>query len=278
MPFCGDAVIDMGEECDNGNNNGDGFACLSNCVINVCGDSFDGPGEECDDGNLVNGDGCTAACNIEDEPPEVIFCGNKIWECGDALDNDMDGQIDLGDSECTTPCDDDEGSYNTNLPGQNVDCKQDCYWDGDSGSGNDTCEWNLKCDPENPGLGTNCEYDPNFMMCEVMQPQMCLDFCAPLVPNGCDCFGCCEIDMQFVYLGNGNCSLDNLDECQGCTQHPECVNLCDDPCEVCFGQDPEDLPEECNEPECPDMIMSCFDEMDCAPGEFCQTGCCVPIQ
>jgi cysteine-rich repeat protein len=278
MPFCGDGVIDMGEQCDDGNNNAENGACLPNCVTNICGDGFDGPGEECDDGNLLDGDGCTNTCTIEDQPPEVIFCGNKVWECGDTLDNDMDGVIDLDDPECTTPCDDDEGTYNTNLPGQNVDCKQDCYWDGDSGSGNDTCEWNLKCDPENPGLGTNCEYDPDFDMCEVLQPMMCLEFCAPLVPNGCDCFGCCFIEDQFVYLGNGDCALDNLDACQECTQHPDCVNGCDDPCEVCFGQDPEDLPPECMEPECPDGVISCIDEMDCPPGDFCQTGCCVPIQ
>jgi hypothetical protein len=109
-------------------------------------------------------------------------------------------------------------------------------------------------------------------------PQMCLDVCAPLVPNGCDCFGCCLIDNQFVYLGNGNCSLDTLDECQGCTQHPDCVNLCDQPCELCFGQDPEDLPEECQEPECPMDVIPCFDEADCPVDYFCQTGCCVPIQ
>ena len=34
-------------------------------------------------------------------------------------------------------------------------------------------------------------------------------------------------------------------------------------CELCFGQDPEDLPPECDEPECPDGIQSCFDETDC---------------
>jgi hypothetical protein len=276
--FCGNGNIDVGEECDDGIDNGPGLACKGDCTINICGDLDVGPDEGCDDGNLVNGDGCTLACLIENPDPEILFCGNKVYECGDIIDNDMDGLVDLDDPECTSPCDDDESSFLTELPGQNNDCKADCYFDGDSGAGNDACEWNLKCDPENPGAGTMCEYDPAFMMCDLNQPQQCLDFCAPLVPNGCDCFGCCEIDSEFVYLGNGNCSLDSLDQCESCTQHLACVNLCDDPCEVCFGQDPEDLPPECMEPVCPMGVMSCIDIADCAVGDFCQTGCCVPIQ
>jgi hypothetical protein len=276
--ICGNGMLDVGEECDNGVENGPGLACNGDCMLNVCGDLDVGPEEGCDDGNLVSNDGCSLACAIEDPDPDAIFCGNKIYECGDTVDNDMDGLTDLDDPECTNPCDDDESSFLTELPGQNNDCKADCYFDGDSGAGNDSCEWNLKCDMENPGAGTMCEYDPAFMMCDLLQPQMCLDFCAPLVPNGCDCFGCCEIEGEFVYLGNGNCSLDTLDQCESCTQHPDCVNLCDDPCEVCFGQDPEDLPPECMEPECPIGVTSCLDIVDCPLGEFCQTGCCVPIQ
>jgi cysteine-rich repeat protein len=279
--FCGDGIIDVGEECDDGvDNNGDVFACLSDCVLNICGDGFEGPEEGCDDGNVMGGDGCSMICTIENFDPNSIFCGNKIYECGDTIDNDMDGLVDLDDPECTTPCDDDESSFLTNLPGQNADCKSDCYWDGDSGGGNDSCEWNLKCDPENPGAGTMCEYDQNLMMCELIQPLLCYDVCAPLVPNGCDCFGCCDVAGSLIYLGNGNCTLDNLYACESCTQHEECVNTCEpENCELCFGQDIDDLPIECTETECPDDVTPCADiEEDCPDGEFCQTGCCVPIE
>jgi hypothetical protein len=201
-----------------------------------------------------------------------------MYECGDTLDNDMDGLIDLADPECISPCDDSEDSFQTGLPGQNNDCKGDCYFDSNSGGGDDHCEWNLKCDPENPGAEIGCAYDPNFEMCDLEMPQSCLDFCTPLVPNGCDCFGCCEIDGQFVYLDGAQCALDNLDECQSCTFFENCNNPCEpELCEVCFGQDPNDLPEECEEPDYPDNITSCDDISDCEVGWFCQTGCCIPI-
>jgi hypothetical protein len=187
----------------------------------------------------------------------------------------MDGKVDGADPECTTPCDDDEGSFKTLLPGQNEDCKSDCYWDGDSGQGNDKCEWNLKCDPKNPGNVIGCEYDPNFKFCDFMQPQQCLDVCGPITPNGCDCFGCCEIDGEFYYLDGMECDLQNLDACDTCTFHPGCNNPCEpEECELCFGQDPEDLPEECKEPKCDEDAQPCFEDADCMMGQFCQTGCC----
>jgi hypothetical protein len=102
----------------------------------------------------------------------------------------------------------------------------------------------------------------------------------PLIPNGCDCFGCCQVGDQFVYLNsNPQCGLDNLDACNSCTFFPQCANPCEaEMCEVCFGQDIDDLPPECNGmPTCEAGVTACTDMADCAPGEFCQTGCCVAI-
>jgi cysteine-rich repeat protein len=277
--FCGDADVGPGEECDNGViDNAPGLECLPNCTSNVCGDGDKGPNEGCDDGNLLADDGCSPVCAVENPPPASIPCGNAIYTCGDTLDNDMDGFIDLDDPDCTTPCDDDESSLQTNLPGQNNDCKQDCFWDANSGQGDDHCVWNLKCDPENPGADIGCAYDPNFNQCNVMMPQSCLDFCTPLVPNGCDCFGCCEINGEFIYLdSNPECSMDNLGACNSCTFFDECNNACEpEMCELCFGQDPEDLPDDCQEPSC-DFGTPCLQQADCGVGEFCQTGCCAPI-
>ena len=277
-PYRGDGTIDPGEQCDDGPDMGVGFACLGDCTLNVCGDGSIGPNEGCDDGNLLDNDGCSANCTLEDVLPQAILCGNKLFECGDTFDNDMDGLVDLADPECTSPCDDDEGSFKTNLPGQNNDCKGDCYFDNNSGGGDDKCEWNLKCDPENPGAQIGCEYDPDFEMCGLEMPQDCLDFCVPLVPNGCDCFGCCEIAGQFVYLDGAECALDDLEACESCTFFEGCNNPCEpENCELCIGQNPNDLPPECSEPTCPNNLASCFDEGDCEPGEFCQTGCCVPV-
>lgn len=58
---CGDGVLDLGEECDDGNLIAtDG--CTDRCTI--CGDGVVTAPEECDDGNLDEGDGCTAACRV----------------------------------------------------------------------------------------------------------------------------------------------------------------------------------------------------------------------
>ncbi|MFO7566981.1 MAG: hypothetical protein R6X02_30330 [Enhygromyxa sp.] len=244
------------------------------------GDTGDGDGDTGDgDGDTGDGDGDTGDGDGDNEL-QPIWCGNKLYECGDTIDNDMDGLIDLDDPECISPCDDNEGSFETDLPGQNNDCKGDCYWDGNSGGGDDGCEWNLQCDPQNPGQQIGCPYDPDKpgLSCELEMPAQCLDFCVPLVPNGCDCFGCCLIGEDYVYLGGAECALNNLDACESCTFHPDCNNECEpDSCEVCFGQDPDDLPPECEEPECPDGVVPCFDESDCSEGEWCQTGCCVQI-
>ena len=66
-PECGNAELEEGEECDDGNlESGDG--CGADCTIEngaECGNSELEDGEECDDGNLDTGDGCDAECLIE---------------------------------------------------------------------------------------------------------------------------------------------------------------------------------------------------------------------
>ncbi len=245
-----------------------------------CGNAIVEAGEECDDGNLDAADGCSPTCQSE-SGMIPIPCNGTIYQCGDMEDNDNDGLIDLDDKECISPCDDNEASFQTDLPGQNNDCKGDCYFDANSGGGDDKCEWNLKCDPANPGALVGCEYDPNLSpeMCLLDMPPECLEFCVPLVPNGCDCFGCCEIAGQFVYLDSSpECTLANLDGCESCTFFEDCGNPCmPELCELCFGQDPEDLPDECDMPECPMNLQPCLENIDCVEGTWCQTGCCVPV-
>jgi hypothetical protein len=210
-------------------------------------------------------------------PCKPLACEGKTYACGDCEDNDGDGKVDLLDPECISPCDDQEDSFATGLPGDNMDpCKQDCFFDGNSG--NDACDWNLACDPMNPG-GDDCPYDPE-QMCEPMQPAECAETCG--APNGCDCFGCCSIVVDGVthdvFIGDKDCTVATIDECQQCTKNDDCDDECKpEECEVCFGGE---LPPGCDEPTCDRADPCQLDDegnSDCPEGTFCQTGCCEPI-
>jgi hypothetical protein len=218
-------------------------------------------------------------------------------QCTDCVDNDGDNQFDAWDTECVGPLDNDEGSFATGIPGDNSDpCKQDCFFDGNSGSGNDGCLWDLSCDPLNPGA-PDCSYDPSQTNCPGPPSDKCLDFCGGLTPNGCDCFGCCEITLAnmtkvTILLGAG-CSEEqaqNPEVCKACTQRTECLNTCET-CEFCLGK-PE-LPPECTPGSsssgsgsgsssgsgggngCDPTEQACDPNTPCPLNYYCLTGCCI---
>jgi hypothetical protein len=208
-------------------------------------------------------------------PTQTVACQGKLYECGDLIDNDMDGKLDSQDPDCLGPCDNTENSFYGGIPGQaGPACIVDCYFDQDSGAGNDDCHWNHACDPNEvdpnyypePENGTACKYDPmantpgtgsSCAELDQMQSDACLNFCGPLTPNGCDCFGCCELPAgggQYVFLGSidkttgqPSCKLADLadpDKCHPCKPVQACLNGCGT-CELCIGKD--ELPPECND-------------------------------
>lgn len=63
LPFCGDGVIDPGEECDDGNFD-DRDECSTLCAAPRCGDGIVQGFEECDDGNLIDDDFCANDCSF----------------------------------------------------------------------------------------------------------------------------------------------------------------------------------------------------------------------
>ncbi|MFO0634846.1 MAG: hypothetical protein U0168_18540 [Nannocystaceae bacterium] len=232
-------------------------------------------------GSSGDGSGSSSGTTGND-PGDPLDCGGAQYACGDGMDNDSDGFIDLMDPECTGPCDDDESSFQTGLPGDNMDCKQDCFFDGNSGQGDDGCIWDLKCDPENPGANIGCEYTGGNN-CNNMPPNQdpeCVMFCEQYVPPGCDCFGCCEVQTPdgpvHIFLNSGpDCSLDNLDACQPCTyQIDDCGVPCvPEECQVCFGE--VEPPEGCGDNTCP-AGDPCDQTADCPTDFFCYLGCCYP--
>jgi hypothetical protein len=234
---------------------------------------------------------------------EPRACQGKIYQCGDCLDNDRDQLEDSDDPECTGPCDNTEDSYYGGIPGQNnAPCRQDCYFDQDTGSGNDQCYWGHECDPRSvapdysPSGDSRCAYEPNATIpgsgstCAALstaQNSTCLDTCLPITPNGCDCFGCCELPAasgNYVWIGSaeqnvGTCDAAHLADpsaCRPCTPVPSCLNACD-ACEVCVGRtSPGKDCQSPSAPRCPPSSAACGQpgEPSCGPSFYCVTGCC----
>jgi cysteine-rich repeat protein len=76
-PRCGDGRVSGHEECDDGadNSNRDPDACRTNCLAPFCGDQVIDSGEECDDGNVLDGDGCSATCEVQPVDDPKAGCG-----------------------------------------------------------------------------------------------------------------------------------------------------------------------------------------------------------
>ena len=88
-PSCGDGHVDVGEECDDGNDV-DNDTCTNACVSARCGDGLAGPGEECDDANRIDSDRCTNAC--------------KAARCADGIVQDDVEECDDGNADDTDTC------------------------------------------------------------------------------------------------------------------------------------------------------------------------------
>lgn len=232
----------------------------------------------------------------------ITYCRANIYSCGDCLDNDGDGLTDAADPECLGPCDNTEDSFYSGIAGQSsAPCKLDCYFD--LATGNDGCHWSHKCDPlsvppdYSPSGQSECAYDPSAAVPETsatcaelasQQVPTCLNVCLPLAPNGCDCFGCCELppgSAQFAWIGStlngvGSCDSSHMDDpkaCRPCTPVKSCFNDCG-PCEICVGR-PQPSPS-CSagtDSRCPAGMQPCGLPGDetCAAGAYCITGCCV---
>ncbi|MBX5484366.1 MAG: hypothetical protein IRZ16_21295 [Myxococcaceae bacterium] len=259
-----------------------------------------GVGDGGDDGGVgVPGDGGTPV-QTDAGTCYTAACAGKIYACGNCLDDDHDGLIDSADPDCLGPCHNREDSFDLGIPGGgHGNCGSiECYYDPNSGSGNDNCIYDLTCDPLEPVPA--CPFSGKRVgetaACPATQPQACLDVCRAITPNGCDCFGCCTVMLadggtRDIFLGSEEatgtkCTLENAGDpsaCRACTPNPSCFKECGT-CQLCLGKDT--VPPECvdggaggdgGSQQCPGGQQPCGlpGQADCPPGWYCLTGCCI---
>lgn len=139
---CGDGVVDPGEECDDGEENGLFAACSDECRINVCGDGKVHAGvEACDEGAAnVDTGYCRSDCTLNACGDGFVFTG--VEECDSGINNSIlygecdddctinrcgDGHLDVGHEQC------DAGEQNgSGEPGEGgmAGCGEDCGFAG----------------------------------------------------------------------------------------------------------------------------------------------------
>jgi hypothetical protein len=229
------------------------------------------------DGGVIDAGTVDASPIPLDGGPRAICRGGRPCQCDNGIDEDVDGLVDGLDPECTGPFDDDESSFATGLPGGTDSLCRDCFWDSNAGFGDDRCAYHADCLlGQTPTAGGDCTCEPS---------EQCVMNCRTRTPNGCDCFGCCEVtkedgDVVNVVLSQG-CSTELLDDrssCTECVQSEACRNPCGR-CELCPGRRPEDLPADCpRQGVCEENQPVCSATEACPTRDFyCQLGCCQQI-
>ena len=210
----------------------------------------------------------------------VVLCGEAPCACANGRDDDGDGFIDGFDAECTGPYDQDEATFATGeVKTGNPNC-DDCFFDGNPSSQDDGCDVAARCKVD----GTFGDAPGSCYTCE--PTTRCVNSCLPRTPNGCDCFGCCEVQGTNASLAIqlvDTCSLGVLEDerlCPRCVPSTDCRNACG-PCELCPGKTLADLPSECAGVGGPGFTCEdgevCTNDGECPGLGYCALGCCVPI-
>jgi len=183
--FCGDGMVDPGEECDDGDLD-EVDECTTKCRPPGCGDDILQPGELCDDGNLDDGDECTSHCE-----PAV---------CGDSIIQDGVEECDDGNAIATDAC--------------RPDCNLAICGDAVLWAGKETCDDGFN-DNDYNGCAVDCKSKADEY-CGDNKVQKLYEHCDGATGiSGVSCTNACRFDFKTVsqMSCNGKCSWAGPDGC-----------------------------------------------------------------
>lgn len=296
VPVCGNALVESGEECDDGAGNGNDEACLEDCRIAWCGDSYVHEGtEECDIGDPMQAQTCTLMCEINECGDGVIFgmesCdpgeANTSSACRDAMAGMLACQLAYcGDGSVDAVSDGDGDPYSNDVSAEACDdgnvasgdgCRADCSLptcgdgevDGDSyvSPGVTFVE---ECDDGNDDETDGCLSTCRIPYCGdgfVGVGEEC-DTALPPGPNGCD--AACQIPN---YCGDGE--LAGMESCDAGTANGTASSACSGVCvlQYCGDGDVDAVSDVDRNPFTPATLMEQCDDGGNTSGDGCSNVC-----
>ena len=268
---CGNGVFEPGEDCDDGELNGQPGQCNNSCTGFVpvgCGNGFLEEDEECDDGE-ANSDTAPNACRTDCSLPT---CGDGVTDDGEVCDDGaQNGEPNQCASDCqgTTPsvcgngvieadeiCDDGE------LNGEPNQCASDCSGLTAANCGNGVVEEGEVCD-DGAANGT-----PNSCngSCSGVTPSVCGN---GVVEAGEDCddsgeSATCNADCSFATCGDG---VLNASAGEVCDDGDDNSDTAPDACRT-----------DCTEATCGDGVVDSDEVCDTAGNSAtCNANCTAPV-
>lgn len=215
--ICGDAILDEGEGCDDGNTaSGDG--CSASCAVETpaprCGNAIREVGEACDDGNVTPGDGCSATCQTETTTACTLLPQGGC-ATGEACDIEDDG-----DTACRAVTS--QGNSNSHCATDTA-CRAGYTCTGDGDPAHDAwCARFCEDDADCTGTGSRCLYTLTSNSGAPLDAEICSNACDPYAQTGCPSqMGCVTRDRpagDFTdcrYMGN-------TPDGQVCTSYADC--------------------------------------------------------